>query len=125
MHTTNSSYLCMQSSNTYPQMHPTLIIDVVLTATSDASISRWCVISVLHKELRVTRLAKEYNTSYNLLSTTKHSLIYFSANRPNNFTASLGSICMSLSEHDSVVSTVATTSDERSDDEDDDDNDGL
>lgn len=56
---------------------------------------------------------------YTIFSTTIHLLMYFSANRPNNFTASLGSICMASLEHDSVGS-AATTSVENSDDNDDD-----
>lgn len=55
-----------------------------------------------------------------ILSSTCNSLIYFSANRPNNFTASLGSICMAVSEHASVVVAAAATSEEYSDDDEDD-----
>jgi len=60
------------------------------------------------------------NKQCSVQSSTYHSLIYFSASRPNNFTASLGSICMAASEHDSVVVAAAATSEEYSDDEEDD-----
>lgn len=59
------------------------------------------------------------SVDYAIFSTAIHLLMYFSANRPNNFTASLGSICMASLEHDSVGS-AATTSEENSDDNDDD-----